>query len=103
MAERVVERVDENLKADIMYWAMFYVSLLRIYHLRLVGAYPLYLFTKETRMRIGNKKIYHLEAWVVKVMSLYKVRFTPSLANLIKLIDGHTQHFLYNIDMSGFE
>lgn len=24
-------------------------------------------------MRIGNKKIYHLEAWVVKVMSLYKV------------------------------
>ena len=25
-------------------------------------------------MRNGNKKIYHLEAWVVKVMSLYKVR-----------------------------
>jgi hypothetical protein len=25
-------------------------------------------------MRQGNKKIYHLEAWVVKVMSLYKVR-----------------------------
>jgi len=24
-------------------------------------------------MRIGNKKIYHLEAWVVKVMNLYKV------------------------------
>lgn len=24
-------------------------------------------------MRLGNKKIYHLEAWVVKVMSLYKV------------------------------
>lgn len=27
-------------------------------------------------MRIGNKKIYHLEAWVVKVMSLYKVCFS---------------------------
>lgn len=27
-------------------------------------------------MRLGNKKIYHLEAWVVKVMSLYKVRCT---------------------------
>jgi replication factor C subunit 3/5 len=27
---------------------------------------------QEVRMRIGNKKIYHLEAWVVKVMSLYK-------------------------------
>lgn len=25
-------------------------------------------------MRMGNKKIYHLEAWVVKVMCLYKVR-----------------------------
>lgn len=24
-------------------------------------------------MRTGSKKIYHLEAWVVKVMSLYKV------------------------------
>lgn len=24
-------------------------------------------------MRTGNKKIYHLEAWVIKVMSLYKV------------------------------
>ena len=25
-------------------------------------------------MRIGAKKIYHLEAWVIKTMSLYKVR-----------------------------
>ena len=24
-------------------------------------------------MRVGNKKIFHLEAWVVKVMSLNKV------------------------------
>jgi hypothetical protein len=24
-------------------------------------------------MRAGNKKIFHLEAWVVKVMALYKV------------------------------
>lgn len=31
-------------------------------------------------MRLGSKKIYHLEAWVVKVMSLYKVRgfFLPA-------------------------
>ncbi|KXN86052.1 Replication factor C subunit 5, partial [Leucoagaricus sp. SymC.cos] len=62
VAEHVVERVDESLKADIMHWAAFY----------------------ETRMRVGNKKIYHLEAWVVKVMSLYK-------------------HFFYDIDMGGFE
>ncbi|EKM78825.1 hypothetical protein AGABI1DRAFT_114403 [Agaricus bisporus var. burnettii JB137-S8] len=62
VAERVVERVDESLKADIMHWAAFY----------------------ETRMRIGNKKIYHLEAWVVKVMSLYK-------------------QFFYGFDMSSFD
>lgn len=26
MAERVVERVDESLKADVMHWAAFYVG-----------------------------------------------------------------------------
>ncbi|KAF9222631.1 P-loop containing nucleoside triphosphate hydrolase protein [Gyrodon lividus] len=62
VAERVVERVDEALKADVMHWAAFY----------------------ELRMRMGNKKIYHLEAWVVKVMCLYK-------------------HFTYNFDMSEFD
>ncbi len=31
---------------------------------------------QEARMRVGNKKIFHLEAWVVKVMSLYKVGST---------------------------
>ena len=28
-------------------------------------------------MRVGNKKIFHLEAWVVKVMSLYKASLVP--------------------------
>lgn len=50
VAERVVERVDETLKPEIMHWAAIY----------------------DVRLRIGSKKIYHLEAWVVKVMSLYK-------------------------------
>ncbi|KAK0223415.1 P-loop containing nucleoside triphosphate hydrolase protein [Armillaria fumosa] len=62
IAERVVDRVDEVIKADIMHWAAIY----------------------EVRMRIGNKKIYHLEAWVVKVMSIYK-------------------HFFYDMDMSAFD
>jgi len=62
IAEHVVDQVDEALKADIMHWAAIY----------------------EVRMRIGNKKIFHLEAWVVKVMSLYK-------------------HFFYDIDMTGFD
>jgi len=45
--------MDESLKVDVIYWAAFY----------------------ERRMRVGNKKIFHLEAWVVKVMSLYKVMY----------------------------
>ncbi|KAJ7227353.1 P-loop containing nucleoside triphosphate hydrolase protein [Mycena pura] len=53
VAEAVVSQVDETLKAEIIHWAAFY----------------------EVRMRIGSKKIYHLEAWVVKVMSLYKQSF----------------------------
>ncbi|KAI0671496.1 P-loop containing nucleoside triphosphate hydrolase protein [Trametes maxima] len=62
IADRVVEQVDEALKPDIMHWAAIY----------------------EARMRVGNKKIFHLEAWVVKVMSLYK-------------------NFFYDIDMEGFD
>lgn len=36
-------------------------------------------------MRIGSKKIFHLEAWVIKVMSLQKVR---------------PQHFLYSLPLT---
>ncbi|EPS95925.1 hypothetical protein FOMPIDRAFT_1131468 [Fomitopsis schrenkii] len=62
IADHVVDQVDESLKVEIMHWAAVY----------------------EVRMRVGNKKIFHLEAWVVKVMSLYK-------------------HFFYDIDMSSFD
>ncbi|KAI0733680.1 P-loop containing nucleoside triphosphate hydrolase protein [Fomitopsis betulina] len=62
IADHVVDQVDESLKAEIMHWAAVY----------------------EMRMRVGNKKIFHLEAWVVKIMSLYK-------------------HFFYDIDMSSFD
>jgi hypothetical protein len=49
-------------------------------------------------MRLGNKKIYHLEAWVVKVMSLYKVSVYQPLSykpyidwtrNKIAILSGH--------------
>jgi len=53
-------------------------------------------------MRIGNKKIYHLEAWVVKVMSLYKV--CPCLSGPYgPLTRWSFQHFFHNIDMSDFD
>ena len=69
IADRVVEQVDEALKADVMHWAAVY----------------------EARMRVGNKKIFHLEAWVVKVMSLYKVRpFFLSIASSPRLTTSKT-------------
>ncbi|KAG9126729.1 Replication factor C (RF-C) subunit [Ceratobasidium sp. 392] len=62
IAERLLEVVDDAMKPDIMHWAAIY----------------------ELRMRQGSKKIYHLEAWVIKVMCLY-------------------QHFFHGIDMDDFE
>jgi hypothetical protein len=59
------------------------------------------LLSQEVRMRNGNKKIFHLEAWVVKVMSLYKVKqidLGEHLTNFRSL-----QHFFYDIDMSEFD
>lgn len=55
-------------------------------------------------MRIGSKKIFHLEAWVVKVMSIYKVntgRFACCDPKLIHLV--LKQHFFYGMDFSAFE
>ena len=39
-------------------------------------------------MRIGNKKIYHLEAWVVKVMNLYKVGLFFLLIDVVKRLSA---------------
>lgn len=102
MAERVVDKVDEALKADIMHWAAFYVRFSR----RLSHNMPAenlnfkFLF-QEVRMRTGNKKIYHLEAWVIKVMSLYKVSTT--IVHICPCLDIISQHFFFNIDMSEFD
>lgn len=72
IADRVVDQVDESLKADIMHWAAIYVCASGSNEI--VDAHYRLPIAQETRMRVGNKKIFHLEAWVVKVMSLYKVR-----------------------------
>ena len=58
---------------------------------------------QENRMCIGNKKIYHLEAWVVKVMSLYKV----SLHQLLRYNPGidwfGKQQFFLGIELGDFD
>ncbi|KAL7424117.1 Replication factor C (RF-C) subunit [Cryptotrichosporon argae] len=50
ITERIVDKVDDSLKPQIIHWAAFY----------------------ELRMRQGSKKIFHLEAFVAKVMTVYK-------------------------------
>ena len=72
VAERVVERVDESIKADIMHWAAFYVSIFMVFCFGFAWCTK-HPDKQEVRMRLGSKKIFHLEAWVIKVMSLYKV------------------------------
>jgi hypothetical protein len=52
-------------------------------------------------MRMGNKKIFHLEAWTVRVMSHIKVRRIPTFASL--WLTGAPQHFFYDIDLTGFD
>lgn len=53
-------------------------------------------------MRIGNKKIFHLEAWVVKVMSLYKV-WTTFARQRSELADHYPKHFFYGINFDDFD
>jgi replication factor C subunit 3/5 len=50
IAERIVDRVDDELKPQIVHWAAHY----------------------ELRMRQGSKKIFHLEAFCAKVMMVVK-------------------------------
>ncbi|WWC69290.1 uncharacterized protein I206_103228 [Kwoniella pini CBS 10737] len=50
ISERIVDKVDDALKPQIVHWAAYY----------------------ELRMRMGSKKIFHLEAYIAKVMTIYK-------------------------------
>ncbi|WVW82893.1 hypothetical protein I302_104907 [Kwoniella bestiolae CBS 10118] len=50
ISERIVDKVDDALKPQIVHWAAYY----------------------ELRMRMGSKKIFHLEAFIAKVMTVYK-------------------------------
>ncbi|GAA5868111.1 hypothetical protein JCM8547_003348 [Rhodosporidiobolus lusitaniae] len=50
ITKRLLDRVDESIKADVAYWASFY----------------------DHRLQQGNKHIFHLEAFAAKIMSLIK-------------------------------
>ena len=51
LVDELVRSMDDELKHQVVHWAAFYES-------RLVG--------------YGQKAIYHLEAFVAKVMTMYK-------------------------------
>ena len=61
IAERLVERSDEQLKQQIIHWAAHYV--------RQCPFYDSALTQQELRMRQGAKNIFHLEAFIAKVMT----------------------------------
>lgn len=50
LAKGLLTRVDDALRPEIIHWAAWY----------------------EHRLRLGNKPIFHLEAFVAKVMSIYQ-------------------------------
>ncbi|KAK4053360.1 Replication factor C (RF-C) subunit [Microbotryomycetes sp. JL221] len=50
ITKRLLERVDEDVKSEVAYWAAFY----------------------EHRVKLGSKPIFHLEAYCAKIMSIYK-------------------------------
>lgn len=54
-----MEKVDDTLKEQIIHWAAHYVSWRRLTDLT----------RQELRMRMGSKKIFHIEAFIAKIMS----------------------------------
>ncbi|KAF9033415.1 P-loop containing nucleoside triphosphate hydrolase protein [Hymenopellis radicata] len=50
VAEYLVGIVDESIRSDIVHWTAVY----------------------ELRTHVGRKDIYHLEAWVIKIMRVYQ-------------------------------
>jgi replication factor C subunit 3/5 len=59
--------LDDQLKHEVAYWAAFYV---RTNTVKILGG-PV-TFMQEHRIAMGNKDIYHLEAFIAKFMCLYK-------------------------------
>jgi len=66
LAFNLITLVDGQLKTEIAYWASIFVRSLITFTFS-----KLRLF-QEHRLRLGNKAIYHLEAFVAKFMSIYK-------------------------------
>ncbi|TXG66414.1 hypothetical protein EZV62_007689 [Acer yangbiense] len=90
----LLKRLDAELKHEICHWAAYYTSslvMLKLYLLPLIEVslysmsavkfhgpvisklpLKLIIFLQEHRMRLGQKAIFHLEAFVAKFMSIYK-------------------------------
>lgn len=69
---KLVPKVDDTLKAEIVKWSAFY----------------------EHRVRMGSKVIFHLEAFVAKVMRILE-RFVNCCLNQIRLTFSS---YLMNMD-----
>lgn len=58
-----MEKVDDTLKPQIIHWAAHYVSC------HTLEKESMKLIKQELRMRMGSKKIFHIEAFIAKVMT----------------------------------
>ena len=56
LTRELMKAMDDTLKHELIHWAAYY----------------------EHRMQMGSKEIFHLEAFVAKIMSVYK-RFIISM------------------------
>ncbi|CAL9019072.1 unnamed protein product [Prunus brigantina] len=59
----LLKKLDAELKHEVCHWAAYYVGILFI-----LDENTYY----EHRMRLGQKAIFHLEAFMTKFMSIYK-------------------------------
>ena len=62
--------LDSEIKFEVIKWAAFYVSSPIMTKSRKGITHSDY--SKEHRLQIGSKAIFHLEAFVAKFMAIYK-------------------------------
>ncbi|XP_043695612.1 replication factor C subunit 3 isoform X1 [Telopea speciosissima] len=60
LLSELLKKLDAELKHEVCHWAAYYVRLC------------LMVYLQEHRMRLGQKAIFHIEAFVAKFMSIYK-------------------------------
>lgn len=78
ITEALLLKVDNELRPQIIHWAAHYVSPYSCSPCQVADTQ----FLQELRLQQGSKKIYHIEAYFAKIMSLYKNYTIMGLADM---------------------